>query len=243
MMIDNLESRINGLDFRTDVLRHSLPEQQITALKHFDDAIVENIVCQNGGRLQDVNVGEWISRAVFADGNNYTIQGTVVLENATVFGDLRVFGHLNDRTVSPETILLRVGDQEIRGNVEIRNNGHADDEQAPIRPLTIHEANVANVNGVAVNEFLSNVVPRDAAAPRTMGALVFERPPTVGRLYSTGAWTGVSIPGVVERLHENVERSNYTDLLGEVHRASEALVHNLESEFLWHWQEYGFEII
>lgn len=168
---------------------------------------------------------------MFADGNNYTIQGTVVLENATVFGDLHVFGRVNDRLISPATILLRSADQVIRGNMEIRNRPILDtDNQTPIRPLTIHDATFETINGVLLNAFLANVVPRDETAPRTMGPLSFERPPVVGRLYSAGEWSGVSIPGLVQSFRDNEQRSNYTDRLGEVHRVSEALVYNLESE-------------
>lgn len=191
----------------------------------------------NDVRVQNVNVADWVSRAVLAVGNNYTIQGTTVLDSPTVFGDVRVFGLVNNRTFSAEHILLKSLDQQIRGDVHIDNSqplpaaGVAGRPQHLIRPLTINEATFDYVNGVQMNEFLANIVPLDGEAPvQTTAALRFVRPPVVQRLSSAGRWNGVSVPDMVQQFRSTVTATDYTDRLGAVHRVGVALVENLQSE-------------
>lgn len=225
---DNLQSTINNLDFRTDMLRYSLPEQQISAPKRFEHVQVQDIVCQNGARLQTIDAADWVSKAVLSVGNNYTIQGTTVLENATIFGDVRVFGQVNGRVFGADTILLKSLAQELPGSVQIQNQASGN----LIRPLAINEATFNAVNGRPLNAFLQNIVTIDDPAPKTTAAVRFAQPPTVERFYSPGVWNGVSVPGLVQDLQANeAVASNYTAVLGAAHQLSVALVDSLQSRF------------
>lgn len=174
---------------------------------------------------------------MLAVGNNYTVQGTTVLDNPTVFGDVRVFGLVNNCTFSAEHILLKSRDQHIHGDVHIHNSQPssssstgANGPQRRFRPLSIKEATFDYVNGIAVNEFLANIVPMGQAVTRTTAPLRFVRPPVVHHLRSGGQWNGVSVPDMVQQFHSTVAASDYTDRLGAVHRIGVELVENLQSE-------------
>lgn len=79
---------INGLDVSTDIVRYSVPLNNITATKGFQSITVNELYCQNGATLQDVNVAEWIRKSVLISGN-YTIQGITVIENPIFFDNLK----------------------------------------------------------------------------------------------------------------------------------------------------------
>lgn len=224
-----LNSRLNGLDFRTDLLRSDLDEPQtITAPKHFAVLGCDHFSTSAPGvRLQGVDVADWVARSVLAGGTNYTIQGTTELTNATVFGDVRVFGLVNGQPFSADGILLTSGDQQLEGNVEISNSGP---EQ--IRPLSINEATFDFVNGVPVNEFLANIVRIDdqPASVRINSPVHFERAPVVQSMHTTGEWNGRSVPTLVGDLRSAVAAANHNDRLAQLRSVGAQLVAHLESE-------------
>lgn len=81
-------SLINGFDVATDVVRYSNPINNVTAVKSFESVAVNNLECQNGCILMDVDVGDWIRRVAFT-GGNYTIQGTTIMEAPVFYNDLK----------------------------------------------------------------------------------------------------------------------------------------------------------
>lgn len=85
---EEISALINGLDFRTDILRFSVPLANITATKYFNNLYVEEMMMDVEGRIQDVLIADWLVRAILTVGN-YTIQGTTVLENPFIFGDVQ----------------------------------------------------------------------------------------------------------------------------------------------------------
>lgn len=60
----------------------------ITATKYFQDMQVEKLWLTVDGRIQDVDISDWMVRSILTVGN-YTIQGTTVLESPSVFGDVQ----------------------------------------------------------------------------------------------------------------------------------------------------------
>lgn len=60
----------------------------VTAIKYFRDMYVEELMMDVEGRIQDVLIADWMVRAILTVGN-YTIQGTTVLENPFIFGDVQ----------------------------------------------------------------------------------------------------------------------------------------------------------
>lgn len=85
---DEINSLINNLDFRTDLIRYSVPMSNVTASKRFESLFVDNLLCANGGRIQDVDIADWVAGSALTVGN-YTIQGITVMESPSIFGDVR----------------------------------------------------------------------------------------------------------------------------------------------------------
>lgn len=230
------------------MLRHSATAvQRIHAPKRFQQLQADNIVCDSGATMQTVNVADWIAGAVLSVGNNYTIQGTVELHSPTVFGDVRVFGLVNNRTVAGDaTVWLKSADQQVNGDVSVlmATRPETDAEAVQFRPLAIREARFETVNGKPLDAFLRNAVMRtndagddglvsmvDGGDVNVSSALRFRHPPTVEHLYTPGRWDGVDVSKMVGELHENVARSDDTERLGVLHRVGKALTVGLEGEW------------
>lgn len=255
----SLDTNVNNLDFRRDLLlRSATAVQRIGAPKRFQQLQANNIVCESGARLQTVDVAEWIAGAVLSVGNNYTIQGTVELHSPTVFGDVRVFGLVNNRTVAGDsTIWLKSVDQQVNGTVRVIMPPERKAGTVEFRPFAIRDAHFETVNGRPLDAFLKNAVMRtndvgddatvaeltnaddDDGVVSTSGALRFQHPPTVGHLYTPGLWDGVDVPKMVSELHENVARADDTERLGVLHRVGEALTVGLQSEWTFSFMFVG----
>lgn len=86
---ENLTTLINGLDVGNDIVRYSVPLNNVTAPKWFQHRVTINeLYSQNGATVQDVNVAEWIRKSVLISGD-YTIQGLTVIENPIFFENLK----------------------------------------------------------------------------------------------------------------------------------------------------------
>jgi hypothetical protein len=84
---DNQQAcRINGLNFAQDVLRYDQP-RPVTGHKHFMRLFVNNTNCPVPCYFGDINMSEWIGKAVLTFGN-YTIQGTTILRDPVVYGNI-----------------------------------------------------------------------------------------------------------------------------------------------------------
>lgn len=84
----DLNTLLNGFDVATDVVRYSIPINHVSSVKSFESVAVSNINCQNGCKLMDVDVIDWLTKIVFV-GGNYTIQGTTIMEAPIFYNNLQ----------------------------------------------------------------------------------------------------------------------------------------------------------
>lgn len=129
---------------------------------------------------------------------------------------------------SPDTILLKSADQEIKGHIRIQNKRLSENR---IQSLTIKEAELSMINGVAVNQFFQNLVHLDELNKTTTAHLTFVEPVIVGSFISRGDWNGARLGDFVEQLSESMGQSNYTNRLGLYHMVGVALVNDVQSMF------------
>lgn len=87
-ILGDLNSLVNGIDLANDVMKYSSPLNNISAVKSFESALIHNLNCQNGCKLMDVDIGQWIGRVALS-GGNYTIQGTTVIEAPISYYNLK----------------------------------------------------------------------------------------------------------------------------------------------------------
>lgn len=84
----DLDTLVNGFNVATDVARYSSPLNNVTSFKTFESVAVNNLNCQYGCTLMDVDISDWFSKVTFA-GGNYTIQGTTVMDAPLFYNNLK----------------------------------------------------------------------------------------------------------------------------------------------------------
>lgn len=187
----NLRSTlINNLNFNNDIVRFSRPEMNIIrASKIFSELRVKNLVCQYGCAVNEVDLGEWIAKAVLVN-NNYTIQGTTYLQNP-VISHVDVLGTVNNMTFRADKILLKQQRQRIYGNVHIGNQAN------PLQKLTFESIYLNYLNGHNFTDFHLSLIQRPSITQRRIVANVatnmqFTEPLTIENLECFGQVNGVN---------------------------------------------------
>lgn len=149
-------TKINGLNFATDIVRWSSPSTNIIhAPKRFHSLNIDRLVCQYGCTMQGIDMADWISKAVLT-ASNQTIQGTVYARDA-VISYVEVLGLVNNMTFNSQNILLKSVPQKLNGALTI-----GDDNFGPnsIKSLTFNNLIVNSINDQNVSEFFTNVIQR-----------------------------------------------------------------------------------
>lgn len=187
----NLRSTlINNLNFNNDIVRFSRPEMNIIrASKIFSELRVKNLVCQYGCSVNEVDLGEWIAKAVLVN-NNYTIQGTTYLQNP-VISHVDVLGTVNNMTFRADQILLKQQRQRIYGNVYIGSQAN------PLQKLTFESIYLNSLNGHNFTDFHLSLIQRPSITQRRIVANVatnmqFTEPLTIENLECFGQVNGVN---------------------------------------------------
>lgn len=85
-------SLVNDLDLSIDVIRYSVPINNVTAPKYFKNVVMKDLKATS--TVQEVNIADWFTKATFIEGN-YTIQGTTVIENPIFYNNVKYL--LNER--------------------------------------------------------------------------------------------------------------------------------------------------
>lgn len=89
-----MASMVNELDLSIDVIRYSVPTNNVTAPKYFKNVIMKDL--STTATVQEVNIVEWFTKAAFIEGN-YTIQGTTVIENPIFYNNVKYV--LNEQVI------------------------------------------------------------------------------------------------------------------------------------------------
>lgn len=192
----------------------------IRATKIFDELFIKSFVCQDGCAVNDVNLGEWIARAVLLN-NNYTIQGTTYLRNP-VISHVDALGTVNNITFQADRILLNHQRQRIYRNVNIGNPAN------PLRKLTFENIYLNYLNGQNFTDFQSSLVQRPSAMQRPIAANVasnmqFEEPLTIENLECFGQVNGINF--------SELTAMNY-NRLSELYRAMIPELRTVEDTFV-----------
>lgn len=127
-------------------------------------------------------MSDWIDNAIYVYGN-YTIQGQISIENVTVFGELKVFGPINDKVFSKEQLLLNSEDQVVQGNIYIKNKFL---EENRIAPVFIEDLHVKEINGRNVEKLYDNLIFPDGNNMDPIQHLNVLKPLKVNRIYTNG---------------------------------------------------------
>lgn len=162
----NLRSTlINSLNLNNDIVHFSRPEMNIVrASKTFSGLRIRNFVCGDGCSVNEVDLGEWIAKAVLVN-NNYTIQGSTYLQNP-VISHVDALGTVNNITFRAEQILLKTPRQSIYRNVHIGN------PENPLQKLTFDSIYLNYLNGKNFTDFHSSLTQFPSASQRPLVATV-----------------------------------------------------------------------
>lgn len=154
--IGNLNSiTVNNLNLKDDVVRWDHPNGNIVrAEKQFKSISIEQLFCYAGCTIQGVDIYEWIGKGVLTT-LNYTIQGTVYVNNGAI-SFIEVLGNVNQDTFNSNTILLKGLHQQINHVVTI--GGFKDH----VTPLTFNQIYVNSINGQNFTAFHENLIKRDS---------------------------------------------------------------------------------
>lgn len=79
-------SLVNDLDLSNDVIRYSVPINNVTAPKYFKSVVMKDLSAT--ATVQEVGILDWFTKAAFIEGN-YTIQGTTVIENPIFYNNVK----------------------------------------------------------------------------------------------------------------------------------------------------------
>lgn len=79
-------SLVNDLNLSIDVIRYSIPYNNVTAPKNFRNIVIKDLSAT--ATVQEVNIRDWFAKAAFIEGN-YTIQGTTVIENPIFYNNVK----------------------------------------------------------------------------------------------------------------------------------------------------------
>lgn len=149
---------INNLNFNNDIVRFSRHEMNIIcATKTFSGLRIRNLVCHNGCSVNEVDLGEWIARAVLVN-NNYTIQGTTYLRNP-VISRVDALATVNNMTFRADQILLKTPRQSIYRDLHIGNS------ENPLQKLTFESIYLNYLNGQNFTAFHLSLIQRATQRP------------------------------------------------------------------------------
>lgn len=154
----------------------------IRAEKSFKSLSINQLLCHAGCSVQGVDIDEWISKGVLLD-MNYTIQGTVFINDAAV-SYIEALGRVNNDPFNSLTILLKHSDQRIDRIVTIGPNANP----INVTPLTFNEINANYINGHNFTAFIQNRVTRGPANQinaNILSNLQFVEPVTFENLYTS----------------------------------------------------------
>lgn len=101
-------------------MRRDVISNAITGRKQFLNLNVGNIYCaREPCIIQDIDVQEWISNSVDANGE-HTINGITRINSPIFYNNIPVFGLVNNITFGTNRLLTKSDDQRIEGNVMLR---------------------------------------------------------------------------------------------------------------------------
>lgn len=174
---------MNDLNLKDDVVRWDRSDKNlIKAEKSFNSLSINQLSCHAGCSVQGVDIDEWISKGALLN-MNYTIQGTVFINDAT-FSYIEALERVNNDPFNSLTILLKHSDQRIDHIVTIGPNANSNN----VTPLTFNEINVNYINGQNFTAFIQNRVTRGPANQinvNILSNLQFVEPLTFENLYTS----------------------------------------------------------
>lgn len=136
-----------------DIVRYSRPKENIIyADKNFENVKINHLICGGQCTLQYVNMGEWISKTVMVY-SDYVVQGITYIENP-IIANVNVLGTVNNQTFNSNTILRKSTEQNILGNVYIRNKPYQ------VATLTFGNIYLNYINSYNFSEFYNSLVLR-----------------------------------------------------------------------------------
>lgn len=160
----------------------------IRADKTFTSLSIEHLTCKYGCTVNNINVAEWISKAVLLN-INYTIQGTTYLQNP-IISHISVLGLVNNNTFNSNEILLKSVPQKISKNLII---GKKDN---PFVKFTIDNIYVNFINAQNFTEFHNSIIQRHAQngaiAEEINSNMIFTEPVSFENLQCYGQINGIN---------------------------------------------------
>lgn len=212
---------INNLNFNNDIVRISRSEMNIIrATKTFSGLRIRNLVCQNGCSVNEVDLGEWIAKAVLVN-NNYTIQGTTYLRNP-VISHVDALATVNNMTFRADQILLKTPRQSIYRDVHIGN------PENPLQKLTFDSIYLNYLNGQNFTDFQLSLIQRPPTTQRPIVAKVatnmqFAEPLTIENLECFGQLNGVDFSSMAA-INYNRLSEYYRAMIPELRSVADTFV-------------------
>lgn len=194
---------INNLNFNQDVVLWNSNSNIIRAAKTFRSLAIEQLMCRYGCQIQDINVDEWITKAVLT-GLNATIQGYVYAKDP-VISHIHVLGTVNNYTF--ESLLLKRESQTINGNIYFGNVLNSSNAVA-VTSLTFNKIYTNFINGKNFTDFYLSLVKRNrnndiggdiSTNMQFTESLIFDN------LYSIGQINGVNM-STIAHIQQNGEQ-------------------------------------
>lgn len=111
---------INQLKLVNDIVHSNELKQSydIKSAKTFTNAEIENLCADYLSVINKVPIALWILDAVYLY-ENYTIEGTTIIDSFNVYNSIVVFGKVNNVTFNNHNLLLKNAHQHISGSMRI----------------------------------------------------------------------------------------------------------------------------
>ncbi|XP_058829286.1 uncharacterized protein LOC131688788 [Topomyia yanbarensis] len=133
---------INGLDLEKDVLLNGASNVTITGTKRFENVHANRLECPTPCIIQGVDFSEWVANSVRLD-RNYTIEGVVYVENATIPGE-----PVHNYTFDQDHLLSKSAPQTMKENLHGETKLPARSDQGSFRikvPVTFTQVDNVDV--------------------------------------------------------------------------------------------------
>ncbi|XP_017775972.1 PREDICTED: uncharacterized protein LOC108562216 isoform X2 [Nicrophorus vespilloides] len=226
--IDELsgEFLLNNYNLQSDLMRYDAPNV-VTGKKVVQDLTTDVLSLNRNNRIQDVDVLDWMQKAVPKTGN-FQVKGRLHFENDTIFKNgIGLEGSFNQMKFNSSNILLKSSDQTITAK-KIFNSNTNSFQSIKLQGL---------FNNIEVGKFVDRLALREGDQT-FVTPLTFNSELTAGNIQIDGLYQGVNVSELLFNLTHVISVNNYYNNYANLKEISTKIQDSLkhQAHYLSHYR-------